>query len=785
MAKLARRLGGPLFPRSGAIALAPAGTAFLPYQLKQSAGTHSESSGVCATQGGLAPSWGWRPAVRCGRLGVGAWFAWSVWCTSAWASQGFDTGQAAETRPLEVLPMETSWARLRGLAGDAAAHSALKRWEQAGWRPLVYLRWSAASWKSGVRNTGHRFSLDLREAYSRSRKLAEAASSASVRWEIDNEPDIGFCDELPETYAAFFKAVALGVQAGSQKKPEGATFGKQWFLTRVAPKRELESEHRLAIIAPLALPPGPYFERWMANRILAYSGGANFHYYGYAEDFFGVYRQFQAAAEEVPTWTRKRRVGDIVPYLKELPVFVTEYGYGLLSEPAAATTEGRVRQWRWFKSVGEQTRVLRLEGPMAFYLPPYLEHGTQEFGLTMKGAGALGSTVDRPPSTTHSSAGGVRFQAADFGATQPEPWMKSIGRKIGDNEASPALAWLLAQPAPTAPSLSWRARIEPASPIVIDFIADDGAAAVKALFGYGLTGGPGGESRGAGRLRIYNFSDRRIEGRLDLGGWATSAASGTEPLTVHPGEMREIPVTLSLMSGEFRSFEWTVRFAPAAKEIGTSVFSTLLYPDARSMTRREVARLDGAEAGVGNARTLDARPLATEESPETASGRWRVTDGLTVSERNGIWSFSVTGYPVEPLRPAIAELILPDEFVLPENSLFECDYRLAPRPESMLRQVAEPRVPLASSSATQAAFGIYWRTANGNLYTVWQTPPATTLWRRYAQAKASYTMGFFGRANLPWRFADNKPVALVFQFRPNYLPVTFEVKNASVTQYSR
>ena len=78
-----------------------------------------------------------------------------------------------------------------------------------------------------------------------------------------------------------------------------------------------------------------------------------------------------------------------------------------------------------------------------------------------------------------------------------------------------------------------------------------------------------------------------------------------------------------------------------------------------------------------------------------------------------------------------------------------------------------------------------WRTENGNLFTVGPIAPATPLWQRYAQAKASFTMDFYGRANLPWRFAENRPLALVLKFYPNYLPATFEVRKTAVTTYGR
>ena len=75
---------------------------------------------------------------------------------------------------------------------------------------------------------------------------------------------------------------------------------------------------------------------------------------------------------------------------------------------------------------------------------------------------------------------------------------------------------------------------------------------------------------------------------------------------------------------------------------------------------------------------------------------------------------------------------------------------------------------------------VYFRTANGNLY---GGPPRMRpgeAWATYAQSAQNFTMWFFGRAELPWRFRENRPVALVFFLRPAELPFTLEVRNAEI-----
>jgi hypothetical protein len=43
-------------------------------------------------------------------------------------------------------------------------------------------------------------------------------------------------------------------------------------------------------------------------------------------------------------------------------------------------------------------------------------------------------------------------------------------------------------------------------------------------------------------------------------------------------------------------------------------------------------------------------------------------------------------------------------------------------------------------------------------------------------------MAFFGRAELPWRFAENRPVSLVFFLRPSQVPAIFEVRDARIVR---
>ena len=88
---------------------------------------------------------------------------------------------------------------------------------------MVMLRWDRSSWAGGARaGWGHRLPLDLREAFERGRWLGATYGDLVDGWEIDNEPDIDFGPDNPETYAAFLKAMYLGLHEGGGSLELGA-----------------------------------------------------------------------------------------------------------------------------------------------------------------------------------------------------------------------------------------------------------------------------------------------------------------------------------------------------------------------------------------------------------------------------------------------------------------------------------------------------------------------------------------------------------------------------------
>jgi hypothetical protein len=271
-----------------------------------------------------------------------------------------------------------------------------------------------------------------------------------------------------------------------------------------------------------------------------------------------------------------------------------------------------------------------------------------------------------------------------------------------------------------------------------------------------------------------------VRGVLDGGAEGVMANARQVQLTLEPGEMRILPVTLSVSGAAFAARDWAVTFTPEDRKT-QGVFRTELYPLPPSTDRRVLQVLNPAEAGTKNARMMAHRPLATNEPPESIAGGWGTTRAVGVTGKGGTWTFTISQLPAEPTRPAVVELILPDNFHLPAFSFLNLEYRM--ETGGTVPADATATTFGGKSGVLKNSISIAWRTANGNLYTVWRPPSARLEWQRYAQMKESFSMGFYGRAAAPWRFEENRPVALVFMILPERLPARFELRKMEVVGY--
>ena len=442
---------------------------------------------------------------------------------------------------------------------------ALHKIRERGFYPVAILEWPPSYWPEGTRaGSQSNLPIDLTEAFSRCRDLARTYGDLIEAWEIDNEPDISFTPENAETFAAFYKACALGIMHGravhDAQKSKGLkveslnvpnaelntdanpTIGaRQSAQSKDASSRNLNTfplSHlptaapaaSAVMHAPLALPPGPYWDELVANDTLSYTEAFNYHYYGYAEDFRGVRDGWVDALNETLDQRISQRsqvsksksqdaengasrnaelhlgpsatppdessnlsyvyrppstVSGAQHHRPPLPIFLTEYGYGLLDRFDRHTAEGRQRQAEWHRQVLPSLSDGTITGAMAFVFMPYYERGVNEFGLLAE------SELDPNYLTQSHKVGKVA-----------EPQLTSL-----DNTESQS------PPRDFAPP---RLRVNDISPVVIDFIAGKDTQAVKRYHGHLLHGKKGSERSGRFQLVLYNFSDDPTTGLLQI-----------------------------------------------------------------------------------------------------------------------------------------------------------------------------------------------------------------------------------------------------------------------------
>ncbi len=748
--------------------------------------------------------------------------------------RGFDRAPVDPCRPLEAGGIDGE------IAGRIEAmRAALLTLQGAGYRTVCFLRWER-EWPSGRRpgeGPGNRSPLDLREAYGRGYAFAATYGDLVDAWEIENEPDAGFFADNADVFAAFYKAVALGLAAGREQRawrsaealggPDGETADADRVRTGMPGVRSIRQKS-LIVMPPLVLPPGPYLEQLRANGFLSYTEGANLHYYGFADDYSRAHARLREALTcregESAGASRETRT------VRRLPVFVTEWGYPRMDGYASQTVEGRVRQWRFYKKVASQNERLRVHAPMAFYLPPYFEYGAKEFGLTMptaeRRAGHFGFVVEDGPGSRDDGepqagapgypAGGLRFTPADFGSEKPEEWMTQIGMAIGGNEASPALAWLMDRdgrtPGPefirTGPRArgetravrargDWPVDVEAASPVVMDLVAGRDLLAVKAFSGY-VAGGAGladENGRGEAKLVIYNFGPAPAALRLAWPDGIRPAAHGEGRgeiaelrISLEPGERREIDVELSVSDQAMTAHELALRAEVTSG--GTRTFSrwaTRLFPrpEGLRMAKQRALVFPAVAATRNREWLLDEQ--AAEEAKVGAQGRWVVTPGVVVEETPTKWRFHVSSLPPEPMRPARAELPLPDDWAPWEPGLvISFAYRVVPErgAESLRPDDPDPLRRLRTGKMGDT-LEFFLRTRAGNVYCIQSPLRPTAEWLPYNQPAETLTPGFPGRHRAPLRISRERPASLVYFFRPAKLPTVYEIDRPTVAHWRK
>ena len=517
-----------------------------------------------------------------------------------------------------------------------------------------------------------------------------------------------------------------------------------------------------------------------------------------------------------------------------LPIFMTEFGYAMLSKPASWTIQGRVRQWMWFRDAVAQIHQLGIEGAMAFYVPPYFESGLFEFGLAMdpnERSGERGArsenwsaVVPVKPKETKLSKAELEEQARAVAKQRAEvlraeaerqersreyragetdltgmEGMKGMGRDepIFNRDKGDGRDGVVESRAVTESldrtHVSVRAEAEITMPKSEDhrthpippipFIPVNKASAQLSLAPHSRTVIPVWVAfdgrRFVGRDITIRFVPEKQGFNRDKGDGrdGSSGPRADLELSANPGRQRS-PASSNFT--ELRSPKKTIPPIPFIPVNSTSapvppaVWASRLWPDADGMRCLTVANLlVPANASEINRRALEAVPRVREEPPRLATGPGYGTPGVKIEALPDGWRITVERNEPDPkggygdLYPWFAEIPWPDGQAFPAGAMLSFLYAS----------------PNAGSSG--AGFDFRIRTANGDLFGVMPPIVAHTYVLTYQQARGNFTPVYYGRMNLPWRFRDNRPVALVFQLRPRHLPAVYEIRSPRLVRYER
>lgn len=502
----------------------------------------------------------------------------------------------------QLPPQESSWLRVREIA--LAFQPANGGWTIAGAK-LAELRAQLGelraqklqiaamielqhvSWSSGSRLPGRKsLPIDLREVRALASALRENFDDLVDVWEVGNEPDI-FYRENAESYAAVLKAFYLGY-------------------------REQRGDARVAMGA-LGRPSTRYMESLILNDTLSYTDAFSFHLYGFAEDARPLFDQMVRDAEAMAAGTDESSRRPV----SQIPILITELGYGGMMSTRATLSEAREQQARWYRRVRNDFSSTAPEALVAFVLKPYVSPTGKEMGLVMHDHRASPALVE---------------------------WWKSPDRSAREVKL-------------TVP----RAAMAP--PVVVDVILPTANTVQRTAW----------QVQGdiQGKIALYNFSNQLRKVQLDLPG-AINTWQGPATFELLPGARLELPMRVNLVrsAAELR--------VVARGEWGSSVWRTTLrrvggFPETGVALDTNFAPVQNQTAQSKLAR----RPRAQEERPVQFSGRWLVTPGASVVETRDAWLVTISSIPSDATTQRIvAELALPEPCVPAMLGNVELEHRV-------------------------------------------------------------------------------------------------------------
>jgi len=455
---------------------------------------------------------------------------------------------------------------------------------------------------------------DLGLVYSNGFRLGHDFAEVVDAWELHNEPELAWWSDMPDRYAAHAAALYLGLKAGARKAGVDTP----------------------VLLGALGLAPGPWLERVASCGVLGFADAWNIHYYGEASQFSAYLRANLTAMRELDRayvattpkmrWVSKRASfpfswRDVSRRLQ--PIWVTECG---LKTVTPATWGDPVRRWRQADFIVSTAAQALAEPGVAVFMPFVLVHKDDPY--------ALSERSDAPWPAWNQYA---RF-------TRDNPWPE-------------------------------RSTIRPpawANPVVLQWLADPKTATglkTAGTYRWKVAGKPI-----RGDLRVYNFGDKPVHGRLygcvgDEPGWGLKGVEPWQPIyPLYSRRSQAVSDFITLLPGASAAIP-TVFPCESAPAPGRRVWRQYWF-ETREGRRSPLGF--GLEQVPSN-ENLACFPLRIirwqneptwslipNYAPGEGSGAWRTINGVRVqSDReDALARFEITASLDDPEHPPMAALRL-------------------------------------------------------------------------------------------------------------------------------
>jgi hypothetical protein len=487
-----------------------------------------------------------------------------------------------------------TWVRERGAWIDETTEggrqllSRLRTMREAGLHVVAF----AGSPETRVVQAGNQLPEDLQAVYAGAFRQGRNTAGLVDAWEMSGEPDVGYCQDLPDRLAAYNKAMYWGLHDGA------AAAGKTTIV----------------LMGALALPPGPWLERAMRNDLLDCTDAYNFHFYGYARDLPGVIAAHRALLRATfpPSGLAARhgRPGAMFPESHgarphtALPMWITECGINAVAPDNFYNPQRRAFQAAFAR---DTTQAARAASDVALFMPFILVHDDDPHAMTVR--------ADFPLPAWEAYADYVRGHA----------WPQ---RPLVRAEAAP-------------------------SRIVVQWMPDNATTVPHKVAGtYRFVAD--GPVRGV--LRVYNFGDKPARGLIEAGvlphvkivSPAFAAAGGgrlqSAELLVAAGGRMDVPVEFSPAADGYFRDEWAAVFAGEGGRRSPVAFGLERWPEAKDFA--------GSPVVLKPARNVSLEGGETAGKPV---GPWTPLNGLeVVSATMDGGVFQVERVSQDPLLPVAA-----------------------------------------------------------------------------------------------------------------------------------